>query len=472
MPETSPLSPKAFEPRAVPLLERARGALVRGRELVLSVPGARRFLRGVILLGHGFRGEAITLRASALTYLTLFSLVPLLAVVYSVIDLVSGEEQVRGAVMAWINSQLGIGAGAAISLKLTDLTTKASAKAVGGIGFAALLFSALSLLWNIESAFNHIYGVRRPRAVLERLLKYWSFLTLGPVLLAGSLALTWRISSLQAIHGHDEKGHSEALHVLTALSSVAITYAGLTLLYKVLPNAKVRLRAAIIAALVSGTLWEIAKFIFAWASTRMVQVHKIYGSLAVLPITLTWFYISWMIALVGCRMCMAFEESRKPDPHPLLQGAATREALCARVLLELGRQFAARGQPVKAGWIAAELEVERGLVAEALKALSSAKIAAATKSGRWLPARPLGSISLAELRAAARSTLQVPRVEADPIARELVSLWENADAAASALLGESVEAFLARVLPKTPPVTVDSPAPEASTGRSLVKAEP
>jgi membrane protein len=453
-------------------LERVRAAALRGRDLVLAVPGARRFLRGVILLGHGFRGEAITLRASALTYLTLFSLVPLLAVVYSVIDLVSGEEQVRTSVMAWINAQLGIGAGAAISLKLADLTTKASAKAVGGIGFAALLFSALSLLWNIESAFNHIYGVRRPRAVLERLLKYWSFLTLGPVMLAGSLALTWRISALQSGHGHDEKGHSEVLHVLTALSSVAITYAALTLLYKVLPNAKVRIRAAILAALVSGTLWEIAKFIFAWASTRMVQVHKIYGSLAVLPITLTWIYISWMIALVGCRMCMAFEESRKPDPHPLLQGAATREALCARVLLELGRQFAARSQPVKAAWIASELEVDRPLVNEALKALSSAKIAAATKNGRWLPARPLGRISLAELRAAARSTLQVPRVEADPIARELVSLWEHADSAAAAQLGETVEEFLERVTPKVPPVTVDSPVPQPlSSGRSLAKAD-
>ena len=443
--EPSPAPSHASGP-ASPLL-RARLLLywAQARDAVLLVPGVRRFLRALLLLARGFRGEAITLRASALTYLTLFSLVPLLAVVYSVIDLVSGEEQVRNAVMSWINAQLGIGAGAAISLKLADLTTRASAKAVGGIGFAVLLFSVLSLLWNIESAFNHIYGVRRPRAALERLLKYWSFLTLGPVMLAGSLALTWKISALQSGHGHDEKGHSELLHVITALSSVAVTYAALTLLYKVLPNARVRLRAAFSAALVSGTLWEVAKFVFAWATGRMVQLHKIYGSLAILPITLTWIYISWMIALVGCRLCMAFEESRKPAPHPHLRGAAAREALCALVLVELARQHRQREQPVKAAWLAGELEIEKRQVTEALRALrAGGSIAVETSTGRWLPGRALAQITLGQLRAAARETLRFPRVAVDPLAKELVTAWVRADAAAEAALEETVEAFLAR----------------------------
>ena len=461
----SPLPPHSFGPSTPRIRQRlhARWALLR--DTVLLVPGARRFFRALLLLAHGFRGEAITLRASALTYLTLFSLVPLLAVVYSVIDLVSGEEQVRNAVMSWINAQLGIGAGAAISLKLADLTTKASAKAVGGIGFAALLVSVISLLWNIESAFNHIYGVRRPRAVLERLLKYWSFLTLGPVMLAGSLALTWKISALQSGHGHEEKGHSELLHVITALSSVAITYAALTLLYKVLPNARVRLRAAFSAALVSGTLWEIAKFAFAWASGRMVQVHKIYGSLAVLPITLTWIYISWMIALVGCRLCMAFEESRKPAPHPQLQGAGAREAACALVLVELARQHRQRDQPVKVGWIAQELELEPRLVTEALRALKAGgSIAVLTTNGRWLPGRALGKITLGQLRAAARATLPFPKVEADPLVQELVAAWVRADAAAEAALGETVEAFLARVVPAPGAAPSPGHAPERAPG--------
>src|SRR5437879_5870389 len=103
--------------------------------------------------------------------------------------------------------------------------------------------------------------------------------------------------------------------------SVAITYASLGFLYKVIPNARVRVRSALLAALVAGSAWEVAKFLFAWASGRMVQLHRIYGSLAVLPITLTWVYISWYIALIGCRLCYALDASLKPEPQPAIRAA-------------------------------------------------------------------------------------------------------------------------------------------------------
>src|SRR5438105_12222459 len=179
-----------------------KARLAAWREHAFSFPGVRRFVRAVLLVAHGFRGEAITLRASALTYLTLLSLVPLLAVAYSVVDLVSGQAPFRDTVQKYVNEQLGIGAGAAIAGALTDFTSKATVKTLGAIGFALLLISSLSLLWNIESAFNHIYGVKRPRAPVQRLLTYWAFLTLGPVLLSASLAVTWKIGQMQEAHAH------------------------------------------------------------------------------------------------------------------------------------------------------------------------------------------------------------------------------------------------------------------------------
>jgi len=102
--------------------------LVRFRERVQSFPAVRRLVRALVLVGRGFRGEAITLRACALTYLTLFALVPLLAVLYSVLDLVSGEAQFHDRVQTYVNSQLGIGAGAAISAALTTFTSKARSR--------------------------------------------------------------------------------------------------------------------------------------------------------------------------------------------------------------------------------------------------------------------------------------------------------------------------------------------------------
>ena len=397
----------------------------------------------MLLILHGFRGEAITLRSAALTYLTLLSLVPLLAVVYSVVDLFTGEAQLHDRLQAYVNSQLGIGAGAAIAGALTAFTSKATIQTLGAIGFAVLLASVLSLLWNIESAFNHIYGVKKPRSPVQRLLKYWSFLTLGPIFLSLSLWITWTISRMQEAHGR--AGHSEWLHALATLSSVAVTYLGLAFLYKVLPNARVRLRSALSAAFVAGTAWEVAKFLFAWVSTRMVQVHKIYGSLAVLPITLTWIYISWYIALVGCRLCYALDASRKPEPHPAIQAAAAREAFTARLMIALLQLHRSGHGPVKVRALVGELDASRRMVREGLAALASAGLAVEARQGGWMPGREGSRITLAQVRAAARATLRYPAQEAGPVAEAVAKAFAQAETAAGSTLGEPLDSLLRRL---------------------------
>jgi membrane protein len=409
------------------------------------LPGVRRFVRAVLLVLHGFRGEAITLRASALTYLTLFSLVPLLAVVYSVIDLFSGETQIHDRVQSYINAQLGIGAGAAIAGALTNFTSQATIQALGAIGFAALLFTVLSLFWNIESAFNHIYAVKKPRSPVQRLLKYWSFLTLGPVFLSLSLYVTWTISRMQEAHGN--LAHSELLHALAALSSICITYAALAFLYKVIPNAHVRMRSALAAAFTAGTAWEIAKFLFAWASSRMVQVHKIYGSVAVLPITLTWIYISWLIALVGCRLCFALDASLMPEPHPALEGAAACEAFTARLMIALVKLYREGRGPLQPKVLVRELEASSRMVQEGLRALAALGLAVEAQQGGWMLGRDPSRITLAQVRAAARDTLRYPSQEADEISLDVAHAFARGEAAADSALGESLESFLRRAEP-------------------------
>jgi membrane protein len=435
------------------------------RERAELFPGVRRIMRAVMLVLHGFRGEAITLRASALTYLTLLALVPLLAVVYSVVDLFTGEAQIHDRVQSYINSQLGIGAGAAIAGALTAFTSKATIQALGAIGSAVLLISVLSLLWNIESAFNHIYAVRKPRSPVQRLLKYWSFLTLGPIFLTLSLYVSWTISRMQQAHGQD--GHSEMLHALAALSSIAITYAGLAFLYKVIPNARVRLRSALSAAFAAGTVWEVAKFLFAWGSSRMVQVHKIYGSVAVLPITLTWIYITWLIALVGCRLCFALDASRNPGPHPVLQAAAARETFTARVMVALVQLFKEGAGPLRVRALCGELDASPRMVREALSALSSAGLAVEGKQGGWVPARDPARITLAQVRAAARSTLRYPAREPDDVSHLIARAFAQAEVAAASSLDETVESFVRRL--EAPPAeteTAKQPTPEPA-GRPI-----
>src|SRR5207245_6980124 len=107
------------------------------------------------------------------------------------------------------------GAGAPTAGAVAAFTRQATVKTLGAIGFALLFVSVISLLWNIESAFNHIYAVRKPRSPVQRLLKYWTFLTLGPIFLSLSVYVSWTISRMQDTHGpHSYPNHSEVLPVL------------------------------------------------------------------------------------------------------------------------------------------------------------------------------------------------------------------------------------------------------------------
>jgi membrane protein len=247
---------------------------------------------------------------------------------------------------------------------------------------------------------------------------------------------------MQSAHGHP--GHSEVVHALVALSSVAITYAGLAFLYKVIPNARVRLQSALLSAFAAGTAWEVAKFLFAWASARMVQVHKIYGSLAVLPITLTWIYISWSIALVGCRLCFALDASRKPEPHPAIQAAAARETFVARLMIALAQLHRDGRGPIPLRKLVRELDASGRMVREGLQALVHAGLAVEAKQGGWLPGRDVSRITMAQIRAAARSSVRYPSQDPDRISEALARSFAQAEGAAESALGETLEHFLAR----------------------------
>jgi len=220
----------------------------------------------------------------------------------------------------------------------------------------------------------------------------------------------------------------------------------------------VRVRSALLAALVAGSAWEVAKFLFAWASGRMVQLHRIYGSLAVLPITLTWIYISWYIALIGCRLCYALDASLKPEPQPAIRAAAAREVFVMRVIVALAQLHRECGAPVRVQAVVRELGVTGRLAREGLAALASAGLAVEARQGGWLLSREPSRITLAEVRVAARATLPFPAQQPDDITAAVQSCLVRAEGAAQAALAESLESFLRRF--EAVPVESAGPAPD------------
>src|SRR5919198_372908 len=150
---------------------------------------------GATTLSRALRGESLRLRAMALTYISLFALVPAIVVAFSVVEAFTGMDKMWRAVHEYLLANLAVGARASIEPYLDRFVRNAHATSAGVVGGAFLVFSALSLFGHVERAINDIWKVRRLRPLAQRALIYWAGLTLAPFLLAGSLTLAHAVET-------------------------------------------------------------------------------------------------------------------------------------------------------------------------------------------------------------------------------------------------------------------------------------
>jgi membrane protein len=174
-----------------------------------------------------------------------------------------------------------------------------------GIGF--LVVTALMTLLTIESAFNDIWRVKRPRPVVQRVFVYWTLITMGPVLIGASLSLTsWLVGqAVGLVHGLPGAG----VAVLTVVP-ILLTGVALTLLYVAMPNRRIAVRDAVIGGLLAAVVFEGMKRGFAVYLAKVPTYTLVYGAFATLPIFLMWIYLSWLVVVFGAVVVAALPEWR------------------------------------------------------------------------------------------------------------------------------------------------------------------
>jgi membrane protein len=395
---------------------------LRGR--LLAVPSVARAFRATKRVAGTLRGEPITLRAAALTYLTLLSFIPLLAVVFSVLQAVVGTKALLDPLRDFILENLAVGARETFQQHVQTYVQRASNAAVGGFGFAFLLFSSVSLLANIEAAFNHIFRAPRPRPLALRVGIYWCLLTLGPLLLAlsvsGTALLPRMVGPLRPIVGY--------------VLPLVVTCGAFMLLYVILPAVWVPRRAAFVGALVAGSLWELAKVVYARVATMSVRKDAIYGSLSAIPTFMLWTYVSWIIVLFGARVAYVVWERRADLSADEVAAPRGRELAAARVMLVVARAFARGGPPPSARRVAIEAGCEESTATGLLRVLCGRGLVREEAKGGFLPARPLEALTLADVRAVARADDLADASTLAPDLELLAGRWAAADEAAGALL--------------------------------------
>lgn len=389
---------------------------------------------------RGFGASRVFLRSAALTYLTVVSLVPLLAVILfglQAFDLFHLHREVRDFVF----ENLAVGTRETVAAQLDELVANASHSGLVSVGFALLLGSSLLLLRNIEAAFDDLWGVHKTRAWYRQVPLYLGLLVAGPLLLGVSLAITATLQTFAVLH------HVPAERLWIAALPFLISVAGFTALYKIAPSARVRLRPALGGGLLAATAWEIAKHLYGAYAATTLRADVIYGPLGALPLFLIWIYVSWVVALFGARVAYAIQ-------HPegvLLAGddqeAARAVELCAaKIAVTCARAALARRPGPTIHELASELRYPEGMIRRIVAILEDDDLVRGV--GRRVElARAATLTSLAEVLRAVRGRVRPPETEDDPLAAKVASALTNADEEALRALGGIDLASLVRSSP-------------------------
>jgi membrane protein len=247
-------------------------------------------------------------RAAALTYMTMFSLVPMMTVVYTMLSVVPEMQGASDQLQELVFKHIVPSSGSQLNSYLEDFSTQA--RNLTWVGVVILVVTAYLMLKDVEKAFNDIWGVEQGRNGVSNFLLYWAILSLGPLLLGVGLAMSTYLLSLQfAVVEYDSLGILPALFsyvpwVLTALA--------FTLLFSAVPNCKVPFRDAFIGGVISAILFELLKDLFG-----MVVAHSsfrvIYGAFAIVPFFLLWMNMLWMIVLAGAVLVRNLTAYRSPE---------------------------------------------------------------------------------------------------------------------------------------------------------------
>lgn len=349
-----------------------------------------------------FLADRGTNNAAALTYTTLFAVVPMMTVTFSMLSAIPVFQDTGEQIQSFIFHNFVPAAGEALQQYLHDFTLQA--RQLTWAGVVLLAATAFWMLVTVEKAFNTIWRVRQPRRGVSSFLLYWAILSLGPILLGGGFAISTYIASLSLISGPDALlGVQTLLKFMPLLFSVA----AFTLLYATVPNAQVPIRHACLGGVFAAVLFEVAKMLFGLYVRLFPGYQLIYGAFATVPLFLLWIYLSWLIVLFGAEMVCNLGSSH-----------LWRKRAMPRLLIVLGvlRVFHERQQSglkvrlrdvQRRGWLLAEHEWE-----EVLEFLEQQQLVAPTGAGTWVLSRDLGHYSLAQLLS--RSPWPMPRLSQLP----------------------------------------------------------
>lgn len=296
-----------------------------------------KLLKIIFISIRGFLKDKVSLRASALTYYTLIAIVPVLAVILAITRGFGLGDNLIELIHTHFPSQDGL---ISLLLKFSESTlSRATNSIITGVSIVFLLWAVLKLLNNIESSFNHIWQIKRPRPWSRKVADYIAVIIIAPIFLvvSGSISivLNARLTELT-----DSVGFlsyiAPIVKQLLKLSSYVLLWGLFTFMYVALPYTKVKIGPAAMAGIVAGTAFHLVQNFYIYSQVMVSKYSAIYGSFAAIPLFLIWAQVSWLVLLFGAELAFAAQNVERYEHESATESISHRyKKLIALLIMRL-----------------------------------------------------------------------------------------------------------------------------------------
>ncbi|MBL7081595.1 MAG: YihY family inner membrane protein [Candidatus Omnitrophica bacterium] len=359
-------------------------------------------LRIFLLALRGFDEDKCQLRASALTFYSLLSIVPVAAMAFGIAKGFGFEALLEKQLLGKFPGQ------GEVILQIVNfartLLENTKGGMIAGIGVAVLFWTVIKVLGNIERSFNDIWGIKEPRTIVRKFSDYLSIMLICPILVIMSSSITvflatqiTLISEKIALIGF----FSPAISFTLKLLPYCVIWVLFTFIYIFMPNTKVNFKSGVWAGIIAGTIYQIAQWAYIAFQVGVAKYNAIYGSFAALPLFLVWLQLSWLIVFFGAEISFAHQnvDTYEFEPECLRVSYSFKRLLSLLTTNLLIGNFSKGAKPLTATQISHNLEIPIRLVRQIVYELVESGIVSETKTDgdkelAFQPARDINALTI------------------------------------------------------------------------------
>ncbi len=356
------------------------------------------------------RGD-LTLRAMSLVYTTLLSIVPLIALSFSVLKGLGFHRELEPVLFAFLEP-LGEKA-YDITAQVMEFVDNVRGGVLGSIGLVFLLYNVISMVQKVEESFNFVWRVDQPRSFGRRFSEYLSVMVIGPAVIVGAVGVLASMSNSSIVRylSHYEPFGS----IIVGLGHIApylLVMGVFTFLYGFVPNTKVRIRPALIGGATAGLAWVAMGMIFASFVRTSGGTMVIYAGFAIVIVALIWLYTSWLVLLLGAQLAFYVQHPQylRPGRGEIQLNASLRERVALSIMYLIVQDYGSSKRRWTTNSLAAHLELPGAALGPIVTALEQRGLLVIAEDDTWLPARDPAGMSLAEVVDAIRHETAGPRL--------------------------------------------------------------